>query len=152
MDKLLGTLQSWGVEIVLTILGIVITRILHGLVVKIERKYSIDIDDKTEQIIMHIIRKGIRFTYQTFVKDCRETDTWTKTTKKEALNKCIDFVQNESRRMGLGDALLSRNLVSDIEGELVKVKNDSKKSETSAFVAIPDPTEKMSKLRGKTHV
>jgi len=82
-------------------------------------------------MILHLVRKAIRIVYQTFIKDEKDGDRWNSETKIEALHKAYSLVQQEARRSGLTSLLGDRDIINDIESELVKVKNKGKKAKNN---------------------
>jgi hypothetical protein len=132
MDFIAEALKSHATSIVVSIIAIVVARYAKRLINLVEERFAIDIDDKAEQMILHLVRKSIRIVFQTFVKDKKKTGKFDKTSKKEALHKAYDLVCLEANRMGFESFLDKKDIINDIESELVKVKNEAKKSNNFA--------------------
>ena len=129
MEQLVQALQGHAISIIVSILGIVVARFVRRLLLIIEEKYSIDIDNQVEKYIGHITRKAVRVVYQTFVKDLKKEGKFGLKEKKEALIKSLDMVYSEAKRCGMMSYIKNRDLVKDVESELVKVKNEGKRSD-----------------------
>ena len=123
LENIQSALSNHFVSIAVTVIGIIVARYVKRLLEVIEVKFNIDIDDKAEKYIMHIVRKAIRIVWETFVKDKKKTGKFNTTAKKEALYKAVDLISAEARRVGLSDYLDKRDIINDVESELVKVKN-----------------------------
>ena len=133
LESLQQGLANYGVSIAVTIIGIVAVRYMRKLFLVIEDKFNIDIDDTVEKMLCHMVRKAIRIIYQTFIKDMKKIEGgWNKDTKQEALHKAYDLVKLEADRVGLGKYVEKRNVLNDIESELVNVKDKARSSSNFA--------------------
>ena len=126
LDAIINGLTAHVTGIVVSIIGIVLARYAKKLMNTIETKFHIDIDDKVEKMLMHLVRKAVRAVYQTFVKEQRKLNAWNDVTKIEALHKAYDLVSLEAKRIGLNDYIGKKDILADIESELVKIKDKSK--------------------------
>uniref|UniRef100_A0A6M3JD25 Holin n=1 Tax=viral metagenome TaxID=1070528 RepID=A0A6M3JD25_9ZZZZ len=127
MDFIKDFITEHILTIVVSVIGIFAARYVSKLIKIIEQKFHIDIDDRAEQIIKDLIKKSIRVVYQTFVKQKKKDGDWNSVSKKEALMESLNIIQNDIRRSGLTDYIKDRNLIYEIESELVKEKNKNKK-------------------------
>ena len=129
MEQLLNTIQgalsSHLAGIIVAVICIIVARYLKRFMELIEDKFNIEIDDKAEQYLMHIVRKAVRIVWGTYVKEKKKDGSFDATAKKEALYKAVDLISAEARRVGLADYVDKKDIVNDIESELVKVKNYS---------------------------
>ena len=131
LDQIQALLTSHLAGIIVTIIGIILARYAQKLMSLIEEKLGIEIDDKAEQYILHLVRKSIRIVWQTYVKEKKRAGEFDVNAKTEALYKAADLVAHEARRSGFGSYLDKKEIINDIESELVKVKNDNKLIETT---------------------
>ena len=129
MDFIKEFLTQHALTVVVSIVGIFAARYVGKLINIIEEKFSIDIDDRAEQFIQDLVNKSIRIVYQTFVKEKKKAGDWNSVSKKEALMQAFDLIQTEVRRKGLEYHVKDRNFINDIEGALVKEKNENKKGD-----------------------
>ena len=131
-DMIKEAATNHAIGIGVSIVGVIVAKKLQKVLTAIEDKFNIDIDDKAEKFILHMVRKAIRIVWQTYVKEKKRADEFDGTAKKEALFKAYDLVVAEGRRMGFEDYLDRKVIVHDIESELVKVKEKSRASNNFA--------------------
>lgn len=127
LKEMLTAIANHMVGILVAIISVIVARYLKKGFELVEDKLSIEIDDKAEAYVLHIVRKAIRHTWQTYVKEKKKKGKFGKKEKKEAVGRAVTMIGNEARRSGFGDYIDSREILSDIESELVKVKNDSRR-------------------------
>jgi len=127
LESIQNALSGHLTSIIVSIVAIVAAKYVRQLFLVIEQKFAVDIDDKIEDMIAKLTKKAIRVVFQTFVREKKKANEWNLDTKKEALHKAFDLVAKDAKRMGVDSYLFRRNVIKEIEGELVNVKNENKK-------------------------
>jgi len=125
-DMMKEAITNHAIGIGVSIVGVIVARKLQTIFKLVEDKFNIDIDDRAEKFILHMVRKAIRIVWQTYVKEKKRDGEFTGTAKKEALFKAYDLVVAEARRMGFEEFVDKKAIVHDIESELVNVKDKAR--------------------------
>lgn len=111
--------------IVSSLLAIVAT-VLVSLMLKLLKKVNIEINEKQEKKVKQTVRAGIRFTYQTFIKELKKDDKFDTSKAKIAMNNTMDIVKGKLKEVGGSHIkrLLSDNneLKNLIESQIPVVK------------------------------
>lgn len=86
-------------QIILSIIGVILTTLLTWLVEKITKKIDSSIkNDKIKNLLnnaLSLVERGVKQTYQTYVESLKDKDMFTIENQNQALEHCKNLIIND---------------------------------------------------------